>query len=98
MQTTNRKTPTPARRLWQLEENAAMRLSRPGVAVVVRVERGTVLVTQQGDVEDHVLEPEDELFLPRGGLAVAWALTGATISVREVIRTRTTSEPSRLAG
>jgi DUF2917 family protein len=83
MATANRTNPSSAPVAWKLAENAAMRVSRHGVAVVVRVDRGTVLVTRQGDVQDHVLEPGDELRVPRGGLAVAWAFTDATISVRE---------------
>ncbi len=98
MATMNWTTSSTIRGAWDLAENAAMRVSRRGVAVVVRVERGTVLVTRQGDLEDHVLEPGDELFVPRGGLAVAWAFTEATISVREAVRTATTLEPRRLAG
>ena len=78
---------------WDLAENEATRVSR-SVPVVLRVERGTVLVTQRGDYEDHVLEPGDEIYLPRGGLAVAWAFTEARISVREAAA----SAPSRLAG
>ena len=97
MARTNRTNPSTVPVAWDLAENAAMRVSR-GVAVVVSVERGTVLVTRQGDVEDHVLEPGDELALPRGGLAVAWAFTEATISVREGPRTGPSLEPSRLAG
>jgi Protein of unknown function (DUF2917) len=68
---------------FDLDENSVMRLSRRGVEVVVRVDRGTVLVTQQGDLEDHVLEPGDELRIRRGDLAVAWAFTDATLSLRE---------------
>jgi Protein of unknown function (DUF2917) len=83
MTTTNRTSSRTTPVAWDLAENAAMRVSRPGVAVVVRVDRGTVLVTRQGDVQDHVLEPGDELKVPRGGLAVAWAFTDARISVRE---------------
>jgi DUF2917 family protein len=86
---------SPAR--WNLAENEAMRVSR-GVPVVLRVERGTVLVTLRGDYEDHVLEPGDEMFLPRGGLAVAWAFTEATISLRGAARPRAGSAPNRLAG
>lgn len=71
---------------WNLAENAAMRVSRRDAAVVVSVERGTVLVTREGDLADHVLEQGDEMFLPHGGLAVAWAFTEATISVRELAR------------
>jgi uncharacterized cupin superfamily protein len=67
---------------WDLAENATMRLPGGRFATVVRIERGTVLVTQEGDLEDHVLEAGDELVLPPGGLAVAWAFTGASISLR----------------
>lgn len=67
---------------WELAENATMRLPRGRLAVVVRAERGMVLITQEGDPEDHVLEPGDEIVLPVGGLAVAWAFTDAVISVR----------------
>jgi len=67
---------------WELAENATMRLPRGRLAVVVRAERGMVLITQEGDPEDHVLEPGDEIVLPVGGLAAAWAFTEAAISVR----------------
>lgn len=74
------------RERWDLAENQAMRLPRRRAATVVRAERGTVLVTRRGDREDHVLEAGDELVLPRGGLAVAWAFTDASISAREGLR------------
>jgi Protein of unknown function (DUF2917) len=67
---------------WELAGDATMRFARGRSAIAARVERGTVLVTQEGDVEDHVLEAGDEIVLRRGGLAVAWALTDAAISVR----------------
>ncbi|HET7824960.1 MAG TPA: DUF2917 domain-containing protein [Anaeromyxobacter sp.] len=81
-----------------LAENEAVRISRPHGAVVVRVERGTVLVTQEDDVEDHVLEAGDELVLARRGLAVAWAFTEATISVREAGPADAPSAPGAFAG
>jgi hypothetical protein len=68
---------------WELAKDATMRLPRRRSAILVRVERGTVLVTREGDLEDHVLEAPDEIILPAGGLAVAWAFTRAAISVRE---------------
>lgn len=70
-------------RVWELAEDETMRFPRRRFGMAVRVEYGTVLVTQEGDLEDHVLEPGDEVVLPVGGLAVAWALTDAAISVRE---------------
>jgi hypothetical protein len=67
----------------ELPEGATLRLPRGRAAtLVVRAVRGTVLVTQEDDLEDHVLEPGDELALHPRGLAVAWALTDAAISVR----------------
>ncbi len=71
-----------ARGAWELDENEVISLPRSGNATVVRVDRGTVLVTQEGDREDHVLEAGDELALRRRGRAVAWAFTGATLSLR----------------
>jgi ferric-dicitrate binding protein FerR (iron transport regulator) len=71
---------------WVLAENVAIPLSRGRLAKVVRVERGTVVVTQEGDLVDHVLQPGDELRLDVRGLAVAWAFTPAAISVREAWR------------
>jgi hypothetical protein len=66
-----------------LAENTTMRFPRRRLATVVRIRRGTVLLTQEGDLEDHVLEGGDEIVLPAGGLAVAWAFTDAAISLRE---------------
>jgi hypothetical protein len=68
---------------WDLAENSATRLPRGRPATLVRVERGTVLVTQEGTLEDHVLEAGDIIILGGRGLAVAWAFTEAVISVRE---------------
>jgi signal transduction histidine kinase len=77
----SRSTPTGARGSWELEGNEVVELPRSRVRAVVRVHRGTVLVTQEGDRADHVLEPGDELVLQREGRAVAWALTGASLSL-----------------
>jgi hypothetical protein len=63
-----------------LARGATVRFPRRRGPTVVRVERGTVLVTREGDGEDHVLEPGDELVLPRRGLAIAWAFTEAALS------------------
>jgi hypothetical protein len=67
---------------WSLERDATLRL-RPGrEGLVVRATAGTVLVTQKGDLEDHVLERGAELRVRGDGLVVAWALTPAALSVR----------------
>jgi hypothetical protein len=69
--------------MWEIPENATVRLPRGRRPTLVRVERGTVLVTRAGDHEDHVLGPGDELLLPPRGLAVAWALTEAGMEVSD---------------
>jgi DUF2917 family protein len=79
--TTSRTTTSE---MWELPENAALRLPA-GTGIVVRVERGTVLVTQEGDFDDHVLEQGDELVLSRPGLAVAWAFTDAALSIHAAV-------------
>lgn len=66
---------------WDLAENTATRLPTSRFSTVVFVERGTVLVTQEGDPKDHVLAKGDILVLPARRLVVAWALTEASISV-----------------
>ena len=71
------------RRSWDLPLDGTVRV-RPGRdGLVVRVERGTVLVTQSGDPEDHVLEAGAELRLPPGGLVAAWALAPARLAVAD---------------
>jgi signal transduction histidine kinase len=81
MRTMTNPASSTDRERWELAENETMRLPHRHGAMVVRVERGTVLITQKGDHEDHVLEPGDELVVRRRGLAVAWAFTDAVIEV-----------------
>jgi hypothetical protein len=66
---------------WELERDATLRLGTGRDAVAVRVDRGTVLVTREGDPEDHVLEAGEATMLAGKGLAVAWALSRATVRV-----------------
>jgi len=77
------KSAIPATRSSRLELplNATLRLPRGRCGSLVRVERGTVMVTRQGDLDDHVLGPGDEIRLPPAGLAVAWAFTPAIVAV-----------------
>ena len=69
-----------------LAKDATMQLPPGKSATVVSVESGMVLVTREGDPEDHVLESGDEIVLPRGRLAVAWALTDATVFAQALER------------
>ncbi len=67
---------------WDLERDATLRVPRLGTGTVVEVVRGTVLVTREGDLEDHVLEPGMTLPLGAQGRVVAWALVPSTVRVR----------------
>lgn len=85
-----------ARSMWTLGEAGTFELARDatlGVApgrhgVTLRALAGTVHVTQAGDPEDHVLQPGEALWLPRGGRVVAWALTPARVDVVQVRQER----------
>jgi hypothetical protein len=67
----------------ELAQDATIQLPPGRRGLVVRVERGVLLVTQEGDLDDHVLEPTQELRIPRGGLAVGWALAPATVVIAD---------------
>lgn len=65
----------------ELVRDGTLRL-RPGRGeLALRVTAGCVLVTHEGDLDDHVLGPGDELRLSGRGLAVAWALSPARLFV-----------------
>jgi len=70
---------------WTLAADETRRLEggRAG-PVVVRVQRGLLLVTREGDPEDHVLSAGQEAAFPARGRIAAWALEPAQASVREV--------------
>lgn len=71
---------------FELGRDTTLRV-RPGRrGVTVRAERGTLLVTQEGDREDHVLEPGEVSWFPRGGLVVALALSDARVVVAPAVR------------
>jgi len=73
-------------RSWNLslERNATLRLPPRAGGQWLRVDGGQVLVTLEGDLEDHVLGPGEELVLSGGGLAVAWALEGSRLAGGEL--------------
>jgi hypothetical protein len=66
---------------WHLDRDATLRLAADRGGIVVRVDRGTVLVTREGDPEDHVLEEGEAVLIAGKGLVVAWALTSAALRV-----------------
>ncbi len=65
----------------ELARDATLRLRAGRAQVALRVTAGCVLVTREGDPEDHVLGSGDELRLSGPGLAVAWALSPARLVV-----------------
>jgi hypothetical protein len=67
---------------WQLGENETSHLSGSHGPVAIRVESGLVLVTREGDPEDHVLRAGEAVVLPSHGKVVAWALEPARAKVR----------------
>lgn len=68
-------------RTLDLERDGTVRLPPGRGDTVVRVVLGTVVVTREGDAEDHVLVAGQELRLPPVGLSVAWAMTASRIQV-----------------
>ena len=68
---------------WKLGRDETLRLPLGRHPLVARVERGSVMLTQAGDPEDHVLGPGEAVQLAPRGLAVAWALTSAVLVLEE---------------
>jgi hypothetical protein len=73
-------------------ERARVELSLDGTAtlparrgeVLLRVERGLVVVTREGDLDDHVLRPGEALRLPPRGRVVVWAIEPSLVEARAV--------------
>lgn len=90
----------PARELAAVHElapDATLRLRCGRIERSLKVEAGCLLVTREGDLDDHVLGPGDELRLSGRGLAVAWALTAARLRVSPVVK-RAPARPARRVG
>jgi len=66
-----------------LHDNGTIRLNPRRGGFRIRAERGTFLVTQAGDAEDHVLPAEGEFQTARTGLVVVWALSDGSFEVEE---------------
>lgn len=73
----------PVNRTWDLGKDETSHLPEVRGPVTIRVERGLVLVTREGDREDHVLRAGDALVLPPRGKVVAWALEPTRATVRD---------------
>jgi hypothetical protein len=59
---------------WCAGRDETRRLEQGRSGILVRVQAGCLLVTREGDPDDHVLGPGDALLVQGPGLAVAWAL------------------------
>lgn len=70
-------------RALDLATDQTLRLPHGRGGTVVRVERGLLLVTREGDPEDHLLGPGMELRLPASGRSVGWALAASRVQLRD---------------
>lgn len=68
---------------YRLRENGTVRFHPGRKGLALRASGGTFLVTQEGDLADHVLESDAEFRTRRRGLVVAWALADGALGVRE---------------
>jgi hypothetical protein len=64
----------------ELKRDATLALPRGASGIRVHVRSGAVLVTQAGDLEDHILRTGEVMTLRPGGLVVAWALAPSTVA------------------
>ena len=64
-----------------LPENRACSLTPGPEGVLIRVSSGCLVVTQEGDPEDHVLGPGEELRVAGGDVVVAWAMSRSSFVV-----------------
>jgi hypothetical protein len=69
-------------RSWRLGKDETSHLSGARGRVAIRVESGLVLVTREGDPEDHLLRAGEAVVLPPRGKVVAWALEPARATVQ----------------
>jgi len=65
----------------EMARDETIRLIPGRAGLVLHVRRGCLLATQEGDLQDHVLETGDELRLTGPGMVVAWALSPANLVV-----------------
>jgi hypothetical protein len=77
-----------------LAPDEVVRLPRPRAGVLVRVVAGLVVVSREGDPEDHVLGAGAEAWFPGKGLSLAWALDPSRIEVRAGAARRADRQPA----
>lgn len=71
---------------FELPRDGTLRLRAGREGLRLRAERGTLLVTREGDGEDHVVLPGRESVVAGSGLVVAWALEDAALVVQRAAR------------
>jgi Protein of unknown function (DUF2917) len=67
---------------WTLEKDQTTHLPGARGPVAIQVQRGLLLVTREGDPEDHVLAAGEEVIFPGRGRIAAWALEPVVAAVR----------------
>jgi hypothetical protein len=68
---------------WELPHDATLKVEPSRGGLCVRALSGTLLVTQSGDPNDHVLT-RGEVFRPaRRGVVVVWALSAGAVRLSE---------------
>lgn len=65
----------------ELARDEVLRLPRRRAGFRIQVQEGTLVVTREGDPEDHVLEAGAALELTGPGLTLAWALEPSRVEV-----------------
>jgi hypothetical protein len=67
----------------EMSKDELVRMTPGRAGLVFRVRSGSLYVTQEGDLEDHLLGQGDELRLSGSGVVVAWALAPTSLVVTE---------------
>ncbi len=70
---------------WELAENQAFRLVPGRDGVAIRVNSGCLVITQEGDPEDHVLLPGEGLRMTGREAVVAWAMSPSSFVVTDAV-------------
>ena len=70
---------------WDLAENQAFRLIPGRDGVVIRVNSGCLVITQEGDPQDHVLLPGEDLRMSGIDAVVVWAMSPSSFVVTDAV-------------